>query len=147
MKVAGELLILTREHHSALSLGNKCVNTSKSNNKEEIQKLCQKTSKNFKLDFHEHFDTEEATIFVFLSEKSADLARLCTQLTLEHQELYKMAVKLIDKPELLEKFGKLLKSHARLEDRELFSNINLLSTTQKRAILNSSAKHASTTKA
>jgi hemerythrin-like domain-containing protein len=145
MKIAGELLILTREHHSALSLANKCVNAVKAKDEVEIQTLCEKISQNFKMDFSEHFETEESTIFAFLSEKSADLARLCDDLTLEHQQLYKMAGELLDQPDSLEKFGKLLKTHARLENRELFPNIDLLSPKQRREILNSSAKHASAT--
>ena len=145
MKIAGELLILTREHHSALSLANKCVNAVKAKNEVEIQILCEKISQNFKMDFSEHFETEESTIFAFLSEKSADLARLCDDLTLEHQQLYKIAGELLDQPDSLEKFGKLLKSHARLENRQLFPNIDLLSPKQRREILNSSAKHASAT--
>ena len=145
MKIAGELLILTREHHSALSLANKCVNAVKAKNEVEIQIFCEKISQNFKMDFSEHFETEESTIFAFLSEKSADLARLCDDLTLEHQQLYKMAGELLDQPDSLEKFGKLLKSHARLENRTLFPNIDLLSAPQRRQILNSSAKHGSAT--
>ena len=145
MKIAGELLILTREHHSALSLANKCVNAVKAKDEVEIQTLCEKISQNFKMDFSEHFETEESTIFAFLSEKSADLARLCDDLTLEHQQLYKIAGELLDQPDSLEKFGKLLKSHARLENRQLFPNIDLLSPKQRREILNSSAKHASAT--
>jgi hemerythrin-like domain-containing protein len=145
MIVAGELLILTREHHSALSLANKCVNAVKAKDEVEIQTLCEKISENFKIDFSEHFETEESTIFAFLSEKSDDLAQLCNQLILEHQQLYKMASELTNNSEYLEKFGKLLKSHARLENRELFPNIDLLSPKQRREILNSSAKHASAT--
>ena len=145
MIVAGELLILTREHHSALSLANKCVNAVKAKNEAEIQILCKKISENFEMDFSEHFNTEESTIFTFLREKSTDLAQLCDQLTLEHQQLYKIASELTNNPESLEKFGKLLKSHARLENRELFPNIDLLSPAQRREILNSSAKHASAT--
>jgi len=146
MQVADELLILTREHHTALSLANKCINAVKSKDKVEIQALCLNISENFEMDFSEHFDTEEATIFAFLSEKTAKLAQLCSQLTLEHQALYKMAAGLVQNPESLEKFSKLLKSHARLENRELFPNIELLSLSQRQEILISSTKHASATK-
>jgi hemerythrin-like domain-containing protein len=141
MKIANELLTLTREHHTALSLGNKCVNTAKRNNNQEVSELCLKISENFKMDFHGHFDTEESTIFVFLSEKSAELAQLCAQLVQEHQDLYDLAKKLPKNPQTLEKFGKLLKSHARTEDRQLFPNIELLSASERQAILYSSEEH------
>ncbi|MBT3276564.1 hemerythrin domain-containing protein [Candidatus Thioglobus sp.] len=146
MKIASELLILTREHHTALSLGNKCVNSAKRNDQQEISELCLKISENFKMDFHEHFDTEESTIFVFLSDKSTELTQLCEQLTQEHQELYDLAENLPKNPQTLEKFGKLLKSHARTEDRQLFPNIELLSSSQRQAILDSSTQHASAIK-
>ncbi len=147
MEVAGELLILTREHHTALSLANKCKNAVKAKDEVEIQALCLKISQNFKMDYSEHFETEESTIFAFLSEKSADLAQLCKQLTLEHQQLYKLADELVKKPESLEKFGKLLKLHAKLENSDLFPHISLLGPTQRREILLSSARHAAVIKA
>ncbi len=143
MKIADELLTLTREHHTALSLGNKCVNAVKAQDTELINELCLKISQNFKMDFHEHFETEEATIFAFLTPKSADLAQLCAHLTQEHQELHKIAEDLVKNPNSLEKFGKLLKSHARTEDRQLFPNINLLSASERQIILESSLKHSS----
>ena len=62
-------------------------------------------------------------------------------LTQEHHS----SLTLTNNSEYLEKFDKLLKSHARLENRQLFPNIDLLSPKQRREILNSSAKHASAT--
>ncbi len=135
MKVAGELLILAREHHTALSLADKCINAAKSTDKTEIESLCLEISQNFKMDYSEHFDTEETTIFAFL------------RLTLEHQRLYKMAGELETDSGLLEEFGQLLKSHSRKEDTEIFPKIELLSATQRREILLSSAKHAAVIKA
>ncbi|MDC9726285.1 MAG: hemerythrin domain-containing protein [Candidatus Thioglobus sp.] len=143
MKIADELLTLTREHHTALSLGNKCVNALKAQDTNLISELCLKISQNFKMDFHQHFETEESTIFAFLSEKSADLDQLCAQLTQEHQQLYDLANDLVKNPQTLEKFGKLLKSHARLENRQLFPNIDLLSAAERQCILESSLKHSS----
>ena len=143
MKIAGELLILTREHHSALSLANKCINAVKANDEAEIQTLCAKISQNFKTDYSEHFDTEEATIFAFLSEKSADLAQLCAQLTLEHQQLYKISAELANQPESLEEFGKLLKSCAKLVNKKSFTNIELFFESQRVVILNFSSKQGS----
>jgi hypothetical protein len=145
MKIAGELLILTREHHFTLSLANKCVNAVKAKYEAEIQILCKKISKNLEIDFSKYFNTEESTIFAFLREKSTDLSQLYDQLTLKNQQLYKIVSELTSKSESLEKFGKLLKSHARFENRELFPNIDLLSPLHRLEILNFSAKHASAT--
>lgn len=145
MIVASELLILTREQYSALSLANNCINAVKTKYKTEIQIFYKKISENLEMDFSEHFNAKKLIIFAFLREKSTDLSQLCDQLTLEHQQLYKIESELTNNPDSLEKFGKLLKSHARLENRELFPNIDLLSPAQRRKILNSSAKHASAT--
>ncbi len=141
MKVADELLILMREHHTALCLANKCINTAKSADKAKINALCLDIAQRFKADYSAHFETEEATIFAFLSSKTAKLAQLCNQLTLEHQQLYKLADELIANPDLLASFGQLLKSHTRTENAEVFANIEQLSATQRRAILLASAKH------
>ena len=145
MKIAGELIILTREYHFALSLANKCVNAVKAKYWSEIQILCNKISKNLEIDLSEYFNTEESTIFAFLREKLTDLYQLYDQLTLKNQQLYKIASEFTNKSEFLEKFGKLLKSHARLENRELFLNIDLLSPLSRLEILNFSAKHMSAT--
>ncbi|RUA04081.1 MAG: hypothetical protein DSY43_07145 [Gammaproteobacteria bacterium] len=141
MKIANELLTLTREHHISLSLGNKCVNTAKSNNNTEIKKLCTQVSKVFRKTFAEHFETEELTIFTPLKGKSDALLKLCNQLFDEHQQLYSLAESLHNHPERLLNFGNLLKSHSRLEDRELFPKINLLSDNEKLNILKSSLSH------
>jgi len=146
MKIAPELLILTREHHISLSLGNKAVNTAKSKNESDIKALCLEISQTFRSSFSMHFDTEEETIFMPLKGKSNELETLCNQLIKEHQQLYQLADDLVDHPELLAEFGILLKSHSRAEDRELFPNVSLLSNSERQAIEDSSVKHLSVAK-
>jgi hemerythrin-like domain-containing protein len=141
MKIADELLILTREHYAALSLGNQCVNVAKSCDTEKIKPLCGQISANFRQDFCEHFETEEATIFAFLRAKSPQLEKLCDQLIAEHRQLYTLAENLANQSELLEEFGQLLKNHVRLESRQLFPNIERLNAAQRRCILESSTQH------
>ncbi|WP_340689628.1 DUF2201 family putative metallopeptidase [Candidatus Ruthia endofausta] len=58
----------------------------------------------------------------------------------EHQRLYKLAKDLPNHPEYLLSFGGLLKSHSRLEDRQLFLKIEL-SDSEKFAIIKSSLYH------
>lgn len=146
MIIADELLILAREHHVSLSLGNQCVNTANAGKAEDIKALCLKISQTFSASFQAHFETEEMTIFTPLKDKSATLKAMCEQLTKEHQQLYKLAQALKDKPELLAEFGDLLKAHTRIEDRELFPNINLLSEAQRQIIKDSSERHLSIAK-
>ncbi len=138
MKIADEFLILTKEHHVSLSLANKCVNTAKSNNASNIKDLCLQISKTFKSTFSEHFETEELTIFMPLKHKLDSLLKLCNQLIDEYQQLYQLAQDLPNHPEYLLTFGRLLKSHSRLEDRQLFPKIDLLSDSKKLAIIKSS---------
>jgi len=141
MRIADELLILTREHHQSLSLGNSAVNIHKSGDKVEIETLCLKVSQTFRASFQMHFNTEERTIFATLKNKSNELNLLCKQLTDEHQQLYQLAEYLPNQPEKLLEFGTLLKSHTRTEDRVLFPNIALLSSSEREAIRVESEQH------
>ena len=111
MKIADKRLILTRAHHRSLSLGNKCINTVKSNNTADIKYLCVRISKTFKSTFSDHFETEELTIFAPLKNKSDLLLKLCSQLIDEHQQLHQLVQDLSNHPEYLLTFGNLLKSH------------------------------------
>ncbi len=141
MKISPELLILTREHHISLSLGNKAVNTAKSKNNADIEDLCLQISKTFRESFHMHFETEESTIFAPLKGKSSEIDALCERLIKEHQQLYQLAEGLVEHPHHLAEFGELLKTHSRIEDRELFPHIDLLSTSERQAVLKASEKH------
>lgn len=76
-----------------------------------------------------------------LKYKSDPLLKLCNQLIDEHQQLYQLAQDLPNHPEYLLTFGSLLKSHSRLEDRQLFPKIDLLSDSEKLAIIKSSSCH------
>ena len=141
MKIADELLILTKEHHLALSLANHCKNTFKRNNIDEISALCTTISTKFAQEFKPHFNTEEQTLLKFLSTCSNELKQLCAQLISEHQQLYQLAKDLVNEPQLLPEFASLLAAHARLEDRQVFPNISLLSETQKQQVLEASRQH------
>ncbi|MBA5249333.1 MAG: hemerythrin domain-containing protein [Gammaproteobacteria bacterium] len=141
MKVADELLTLTREHHQSLSLGNNAVNVHKAGDEAKIKTLCLKIAQTFKPAYKKHFETEEQTIFALLKDKSSDLNVLCTQLKNQHQQLYQLAEDLPSQPELLLEFGTLLKTHTRTEDRVLFPNITLLTNEQRQAIKTASKQH------
>ncbi len=141
MKIAKELLTLTKEHHVALSLANHCKNTFQRNNADEINALCTTISQRFSREFKPHFDTEEQTLLKFLASHSNELAQLCAQLIDEHRQLYQLAQALDDDAQRLPEFAELLSAHARLEDRVVFPNINRLSAQQKQQILDASAQH------
>lgn len=101
MKIAPELVTLTREHHISLSLSNRCVNLAKIKDKTNINALCLAISHHFETTFKSHFETEEQTLFTPLKNKSGALNNLCEQLEKEHQQLLQMAKSLKTNPELL----------------------------------------------
>jgi hypothetical protein len=74
--------------------------------------LCVRISKTFKSIFSEYFETEELIFFAPLKNKSDLLT-----------------------------FGNLLKSHSRLEYRQLFPKVDLLSDSEKLAIIKPSSCH------
>ncbi len=141
MKIPEDLLILTKEHHIALSLANKCINTAKYGSIDEIDSLCSDISEKFVKEFDCHFNTEEKTIFELLKYKSEKLLQICNKLTIEHKKLKQLANDLVYNTGSLSNFGLLLKQHARLEDRELFPNVHLLSVSERQTILFSSYSH------
>ena len=146
MKITSEILTLTKEHHSALSLANKCINTAKTGSAVEIDALCLRISTLFKINFQAHFETEERTVFAPLKSLSIELEQLCNKLTDEHQQLYQLSKKLADNSTQLSSFGELLKSHSRTEDRQLFPYVKELSNAEKLAITQSSELHTSNEK-
>jgi hypothetical protein len=103
--------------------------------------LCVRISKTFKSTFSEYFETEELTFFAPLKNKSDLLLKLCSQLIDEHQQLHPLVQDLSNHPEYLLTFGNLLKSHSRLEDRQLFPKVDLLSDSEKLAIIKPSSCH------
>ncbi len=79
-----------------------------------------------------HFDNEEQAIFIPYSHRDQEVKKLCDQLTLEHQQFDDFIEQMKSGHyEGLLDFGKLLKSHTRMEERELFPLISeLLSETE-----------------
>ena len=120
MKIIPEIITLAKEHHQSLVLANKCINTVKNKSVEEIQNLCQEINHSFAKDWSQHFLIEENTIFQPLLEKNTPLNSIIKQLIAEHKTLLQLAKDLNKNNHLLAEFGLLLKTHTRLEDRELF---------------------------
>jgi hemerythrin-like domain-containing protein len=133
MKIIPEIIGLAKEHHTSLTLANQCINTAKFKTDEEQNSLCDKISKTFETNFHNHFLIEETFIFQPLIEQDTALKKIALQLKNEHPILLKQS-KNIKNKHLLE-FGTLLKQHTRLEDRELFPQLTqYLSTEQLQKI-------------
>ncbi|MDC9714792.1 MAG: hemerythrin domain-containing protein [Gammaproteobacteria bacterium] len=115
MKIPKQLIALTKEHHLSLSLANKAINAKKLGNEVAI---CQQIAENFEQDFLSHFNFEEQYILPLLTQNNQPD---CQRIISEHRQLLRLA-KDINTDNLL-KFGELLKTHTRFEDRVLFKQI------------------------
>ena len=127
MKRIKQLQPLSMEHHLSLSLAAKSIKTANSGDQSAIKQLCEEIIDEYEKLWREHFDKEEQYIFTPYFQRSNTVKRLCEQLTREHEQfnLYIDQMKAGDYGVLLE-FGTLLKTHTRLEERELFPEISEL---------------------
>ncbi len=119
MKRNAVLQPLSREHHTALSLGNACLRAAQSGDHALIKQSCERALQHYARELDMHFNTEELTLLPLLK---TDETRLLAQRTLrEHQQLRGLqeGLRLNHTASLLE-FGQLLMAHVRFEERELF---------------------------
>ncbi len=125
MRRIKQLQPLSMEHHLSLSLAAKAIKTANAGDLTEIKNLCEKIINDYATIWRKHFDNEEQAIFTPYSDRTPKTRELCQQLIQEHQQfdLFVEQMKSGDFSILLA-FGKLLKSHTRLEERELFPNIS-----------------------
>ena len=132
MKRIKQLQPLSMEHHLSLSLAAKSIKTAKTGDQAAIKQLCEDIIDDYPKLWHKHFDKEEQYIFMPYSHRSDTIKQLCEQLTQEHKQfdLYIERMKAGDTAVLLE-FGTLLKTHTRLEERELFPQITELLSEQE----------------
>jgi iron-sulfur cluster repair protein YtfE (RIC family) len=72
-----------------------------------------------------HFSEEEEILHPAVKGKNAELDELFGQIFSEHQQIHSLIRKIKEKPdeEKLDEFGRLLESHIRKEERELFQLI------------------------
>ncbi len=116
---------LSMEHHLSLLLAQKAMKAADEGDPEEIQALCAEICKEYPQVWVKHFDNEERYIFTPFGDRTGEIQKMCVQLTSEHRQFdaYVQQMEAGDYSVLYE-FGKLLKSHTRLEERELFPLIS-----------------------
>jgi hemerythrin-like domain-containing protein len=129
MKRVKQLHPLSMEHHLSLSLAARAIRIARENNTNAIAELCQSIVAEYPLVWKKHFAREEDYIFKIYRHRSARIQELCDQLEQEHRQFDAFAAQMQAGNisvlrEVLSKFGKLLKSHTRLEERELFPLIS-----------------------
>ncbi len=127
-----QLQPLSMEHHLSLSLAARSIKVANAGKQDEIKQLCEQIVGDYKTVWRRHFDNEEQAIFIPYSARDQDVKNLCDQLTLEHQQ-FDFFIEQMESGhyEVLLDFGKLLKSHTRMEERELFPIISELLSEQE----------------
>jgi hemerythrin-like domain-containing protein len=124
MKRKKQLAPLSREHHQSLVLAKKCIDISRSNDMALISAQCKQIVQNFDEIWESHFTIEEQVLFKLASSYSDQLQRLCDDLVSQHQLLREIKQQMQqDNYSSLEKFGMILKTHTRTEERELFPQV------------------------
>jgi len=141
MKRADELVVLSREHHQSLRLAKKCLDSAGLKDESVCIALCEHIVAIFDEEWERHFQVEECSIFSPGREKGSELSRLCLELAEQHQQMREMVG--LMKPgncQLLEEFGSLLKSHTRIEERELFPLVEELFTKDQLQLIDETSK-------
>jgi hemerythrin-like domain-containing protein len=115
------LIPLSHQHHNGLVL---CVMTRRSlaadSSAQNVAKLARRATDRYELELANHFEIEEQVLFPACGEMP-----LIAQLVAEHRAMEGLIAELRTAPsgELLEKFCALLSGHIRLEENELFEEI------------------------
>lgn len=121
MKRQQELISLSREHHQSLRLAKNCLDTAATGDEEKCKTLCEHILRIFDEEWDRHFRNEEASIFSITAGMNGKIHALGVQLVAEHEQMRTMAVEMQQGDcSKLAAFGELLKSHTRVEERELF---------------------------
>ena len=116
----------------------------KSNEKMLVtQTLFVKISQKLKIHCSKDFYIKKLIFIAFLSEKISIYSQLCNKKNLKSLELHISSAELANQSNSIEKFGKLLKSCAKLVNKKSFTNIELFFESQRAVILNFSSKQGS----
>ncbi|QEL64470.1 hypothetical protein OTERR_09940 [Oryzomicrobium terrae] len=120
MKRHPALLILSREHHAALSLAlaaKRAVQVGEG----EVRAVARRALACYRDELLPHFAVEEETLLPLLEQ--AGEVQLVRRTLDEHRQLHELAATLaspVVDGEVLRRFGELLADHVRFEERELF---------------------------
>ena len=125
MKRHPQLQDLSREHHGALKLARAARQAAESGQAENVAALARRVVDRFAAELDPHFRVEESGILVALAR--AGETALVQRTLKEHAELRALAstfstAEAAESAEaaMLSRFGDLLASHVRFEERELF---------------------------
>lgn len=115
MKRHSGLVRLSRQHHAALVLAKRAAHA----NEEDAAGIAAEIARAFETSLEPHFGAEEKCLLPLLAEAGKIAASVRTRK--EHEELRKLAGEIaVGNSASLTRFGELLESHVRFEERELF---------------------------
>ena len=139
MKRLEQLHKLSKEHHQSLVMAKHISEIAKSEDHKELLEAIEKVKHYYDDELEEHFQHEERTIFAPIFKEYREHIGIATSLLKEHGYIRmlipKMTLETAQKD--LAEFGSMLKTHTRVEERELFPLIEkLFSDEQLNAILN-----------
>lgn len=119
MKRIDQLQQLSRDHHQALVLANRCTKAAATADPENCREQWQTVRSKFIEELLPHFRIEEQTIIKPLIRLQN--STLLDQLLLEHGLMQACVFDNAEpEAERLKQFGKLLSDHVRFEERQLF---------------------------
>ncbi len=122
MPRTGALLSLSREHHSSLVLARAIRQAAESGDSATLPAMMQRIEEHWRTVLCEHFAREEQLLH--LAADAVDTESIDRILT-EHAELRNLACGPceLDLPARLRRFGELLGTHVRYEERVLFPQL------------------------
>ena len=139
MKRAEQLIKLSREHHVSLVMAKKFSDIAKNGTEDELLEAIEAVKEYYDSDLEEHFQHEERTIFTPIFSDYNEHVEIATILLKEHGHIRRMVpqITLETAKEDLAEFGEMLKTHTRMEERELFPIIEEIFTAEQLdAVLN-----------
>lgn len=120
MKRSPQLIPLSREHHTALSLARRLTETARSTDRATLADGVRHLGEKFAAELDPHFAEEERWLLPALS--AAGENSLTERTAAEHARMRALVVELMHEPSSagLAEFAALLHDHVRFEERELF---------------------------
>ena len=122
------LIPLSHQHQHGLALAVLIERGLKADSSpQKTTELCGKLADMFELELVHHFEVEEQVLFPAVRDSLASDA-IVDQLIAQHREMESLAGRLAAAPEseripLLSEFGELLSRHIRIEERQLFEEV------------------------
>ncbi|MCK5725790.1 MAG: hemerythrin domain-containing protein [Thiotrichaceae bacterium] len=125
MQRVEQLKSLSREHHVSLVMSSRIMKLVKEGSSEEITAKVIEVQQYYNDELELHFQHEEQTLFSTIFKNYPELRTLSTQLLKEHGEIRVLCQSMTAESAIndLTRFAELLKSHTRIEERELFPQV------------------------